>query len=68
ACPASVSFIDAFYNPNMISLGTPLVITAERVATMKDVMQDWRRHSVLLVAIGCIPCQSFFHLKSMIRF
>ncbi|VDP01352.1 unnamed protein product [Heligmosomoides polygyrus] len=24
-----------------------LVITAERVATMKDVMQDWRRHFVL---------------------
>ncbi|KAJ1371874.1 hypothetical protein KIN20_033906 [Parelaphostrongylus tenuis] len=44
---ASVSFINAFYNPNMISLRTPLVITAERVATMKDVMQDWRRHFVL---------------------
>ncbi|VDL84007.1 unnamed protein product [Nippostrongylus brasiliensis] len=44
---ASVSFINAFYNPNMISIRTPLVITAERVATMKDVMQDWRRHFVL---------------------
>ncbi|XGW20018.1 hypothetical protein V3C99_003664 [Haemonchus contortus] len=44
---ASVSFINAFYNPNMISSRTPLVITAERVATMKDVMQDWRRHFVL---------------------
>ncbi|EPB75681.1 zinc finger, C4 type [Ancylostoma ceylanicum] len=44
---ASVSFINAFYNPNMISPRTPLVITAERVATMKDVMQDWRRNFVL---------------------
>ncbi|KAK6727288.1 hypothetical protein RB195_005159 [Necator americanus] len=44
---ASVSFINAFYNPNMISSRTPLVITAERVATMKDVMQDWRRNFVL---------------------
>ncbi|VDL83498.1 unnamed protein product [Nippostrongylus brasiliensis] len=35
------------HHPEYLAFLFELVITAERVATMKDVMQDWRRHFVL---------------------
>ncbi|CAI4230045.1 unnamed protein product [Auanema sp. JU1783] len=44
---STITFVTAFYNPTLISARTPLSITAERVATMKDVLQDWRRNFVL---------------------
>ncbi|CAB3407517.1 unnamed protein product [Caenorhabditis bovis] len=42
-----VSFMNAFYNPSMMSRRTPLQITGERIATIKDVMEEWRRNFVL---------------------
>ncbi|CAD6197837.1 unnamed protein product [Caenorhabditis auriculariae] len=43
----SVSFISAFYNTALMSPRTPLIITGERIGTMRDVVQDWRRSFVL---------------------
>uniref|UniRef100_A0A1I7THC3 NR LBD domain-containing protein n=1 Tax=Caenorhabditis tropicalis TaxID=1561998 RepID=A0A1I7THC3_9PELO len=43
----AVVFMNAFFNPGMMSPRTPLVITGERVATVQDVMDEWRRNFVL---------------------
>lgn len=42
-----VVFMNAFFNPGMMSPRTPLVITGERIATVQDVMDEWRRNFVL---------------------
>lgn len=42
-----VAFMNAFFNPGMMSPRTPLLITGERVATVQDVMDEWRRNFVL---------------------
>ncbi|CAL2030845.1 unnamed protein product [Caenorhabditis brenneri] len=42
-----VVFMNAFFNPGMMSPRTPLLITGERIATVQDVMDEWRRNFVL---------------------
>ncbi|NP_001360798.1 Nuclear hormone receptor family member nhr-62 [Caenorhabditis elegans] len=42
-----IAFMNAFYNPEMIGPRTPLDITGRRVATVKDVMDEWKRNFVL---------------------
>ncbi|CAI5438930.1 unnamed protein product [Caenorhabditis angaria] len=42
-----VSFMNAFYNPSLMSPRTQLRTTGERIATVKDVMEEWRRNFVL---------------------
>ncbi|KAF1768940.1 hypothetical protein GCK72_000753 [Caenorhabditis remanei] len=42
-----VVFMDAFFNPGLMSPRTPLRITGERIATVQDVMDEWRRNFVL---------------------
>lgn len=42
-----VVFMNAFFNPGLISPRTPLNITGERIATVQDVMDEWRRNFVL---------------------
>ncbi|GMS99627.1 hypothetical protein PENTCL1PPCAC_21802, partial [Pristionchus entomophagus] len=41
--PTQVGFTDAFFNPTLISIRTPITPTGVRVAQMPDVLQDWRR-------------------------
>ncbi|PAV75455.1 hypothetical protein WR25_16021 [Diploscapter pachys] len=44
---ATVTFVNAFFNPTLISKRTPIITTATRIATVKDVLQDWRRSFAL---------------------
>ncbi|UMM11726.1 hypothetical protein L5515_000867 [Caenorhabditis briggsae] len=46
-CATKVVFMNAFFNPGMMFPRTPLVITGERIATVQDVMDEWRRNFVL---------------------
>ncbi|VDK43908.1 unnamed protein product [Anisakis simplex] len=51
-CPPSrshISFADAFQNPLLICSRSRLTPTGERIASMGDVLQDWRRCFVLYV-------------------
>uniref|UniRef100_A0A914Y328 NR LBD domain-containing protein n=1 Tax=Panagrolaimus superbus TaxID=310955 RepID=A0A914Y328_9BILA len=43
----NVSFSDAFYNPSLIFPRTPLNPVGHRRASIKDIMEDWRRVFVL---------------------
>ncbi|CAI2335047.1 unnamed protein product [Caenorhabditis sp. 36 PRJEB53466] len=49
--PGSYDFRYAFYNTKVVSPRTPLVPTAERIATLSDVVSDFRRGFVLYVDI-----------------
>ncbi|VDM25033.1 unnamed protein product [Toxocara canis] len=52
ACPPSrsyISFVDAFQNPLLICNRSKLTPTGERIASLGDVLQDWRRCFVLYI-------------------
>ncbi|CAJ0961615.1 unnamed protein product, partial [Mesorhabditis belari] len=44
---ASISFVNAFFNPTLIAPRTPITPTGSRLATFVDVVQDWRRNFTL---------------------